>query len=653
MEHGVEELCELVARAQARDVDAYGAIVRRFQDMAYGYGHSLLGDFHAAQDAAQEAFVEAYRDLPNLRRADAFPGWFRRIVFKHCDRLTRRKRLPTAPLDAAAAVAAPGPDPAQELEGREMRDRVLEAIAALPEGERTATSLYYINGYSQGEIAEFLEVPVTTVKNRLHRSRKRLRERMMTMVDETMKSAPLPGDFADMVVRMVSSEEDLKGAAKYLADSHHGRREQGAFESVEAARGSNIYIVREQGEVVSAGYYDEMLYGIGSTVLPVARPREMAGEDVNDVDDPAFHDFLKGYQGCFKMAQERGRALALVHGAQYQHAFCGFVPSFYYPVATLPCEVAKSLRTSAVIRQARDEGEAEAGREAQLRDPHATKMSAGIGGGPVHAVEEDGLVTGYLSVNPGWEARATHWRMPFGQVSNFALKTREAALAVLKLAGEMADQAGIQEVIVMESHRTRLTQTLLSLGGTYRLRSACDLPGLDAEMAAVIDLPRLTGELRDEFEGRLFASPARDVEAALSLGAEGVTVGFRSLGGRLAVVEEEQAVHRLLPRWVLTRLYMGYYSGEDVLNLGPLPWDRSDGRNPDAPDLDMGVLALPEPEAALFRALFPKLWPCSIPDPDVWPWVLGEPHPAYQHEDAKTPAMKAHIDGLRFPWVGY
>ena len=129
----MEELKSLVARSRAGDVDAYGEIVRRFQDMAYGYAYSILGDFHLAEDAAQEAFIEAYRCLDNLCEPAAFPGWFRRIVFKHCDRQRRRKEIPAVLLDAAAAVASANPGPAERAEDREMRDKVLAAIRSLPE----------------------------------------------------------------------------------------------------------------------------------------------------------------------------------------------------------------------------------------------------------------------------------------------------------------------------------------------------------------------------------------------------------------------------------------------------------------------------------------------------------------------------------------
>ena len=198
----MDDLVQLVGRAGDGDLDAFGCIVRRFQDMAYGYAYSVLGDFHLAEDAAQEAFVEAYQQLPGLREPKAFPGWLRRIVFKHCDRLTRKKHVATVPLDEAAQVTSGEPTPDQAAQACDLTRRVLEVIRELPDNERVATTLYYINGYSQKEVADFLDVPVSTVKSRLHTSRNRLRERMLAMVDTTLKSFPLPERFADVVVQL-------------------------------------------------------------------------------------------------------------------------------------------------------------------------------------------------------------------------------------------------------------------------------------------------------------------------------------------------------------------------------------------------------------------------------------------------------------------
>ena len=193
----MDTFSSLVRRAQAGQADAYGELVRRFQDMAYGYAYAVVGDFHTAEDAAQEAFIEAYRCLPSLRAPAAFPSWLKRIVFKHCDRLTRGKRLATTPLDAASELPARTPGPADVTERRETRDTVLRAIGELPARQREVTALYYIDGYSQNEIAAFLEVPTSTVKSRLHASRKRLKERITDMVRDTLQGNALPESFAE------------------------------------------------------------------------------------------------------------------------------------------------------------------------------------------------------------------------------------------------------------------------------------------------------------------------------------------------------------------------------------------------------------------------------------------------------------------------
>ena len=199
----MEELQTLVLRARAGDVEAYCRIVARCQDMAYGYACSILGDFHLAEDAAQEAFVEAYRNLSRLREPGAFPGWLRRIVFKHCDRIVRDRRTPRPSPQAAAGVSAECPTPPEAAERRELARRVLAAIRALPQDQRTVTTLFYIDGYSQAEVAEFLDVPVTTVNNRLHAARRRLKEGMLKMIAKDLQASKPGPDFASRIVEVL------------------------------------------------------------------------------------------------------------------------------------------------------------------------------------------------------------------------------------------------------------------------------------------------------------------------------------------------------------------------------------------------------------------------------------------------------------------
>jgi RNA polymerase sigma factor (sigma-70 family) len=171
----------IVRRARDGEAEAFGILVRRFQDMAVGYGYSILHDFQLAEDAAQEAFFEAYRTLSKLREPAAFAGWFRRIVFKQCDRITRRHVVATVPLDAA-------PDPVQATGVEERKAEVFEAVRQLPEHERSVMTLFYIGGYSMDEVATFLEVPVSTVKGRLHSARDRLRTMLLDTVADDLRA---------------------------------------------------------------------------------------------------------------------------------------------------------------------------------------------------------------------------------------------------------------------------------------------------------------------------------------------------------------------------------------------------------------------------------------------------------------------------------
>ncbi|HXF64810.1 MAG TPA: sigma-70 family RNA polymerase sigma factor [Caldilineaceae bacterium] len=189
----MEELSTLIAKAtaaraaRAAQHHAFDEIVRRFQDMAFACAYAVLGDFHLAEDAAQDAFIVAWRNLDQLRKPEAFPGWLKRIVLTQCNRLTRGKRVQLVSLDAILEAPAADADPYMAYEQKERQIQVYAAIQALPEAERLATALFYISDYSQNDIAAFLEAPVTTVKKRLFSARRKLRERMVDMVRESLQ----------------------------------------------------------------------------------------------------------------------------------------------------------------------------------------------------------------------------------------------------------------------------------------------------------------------------------------------------------------------------------------------------------------------------------------------------------------------------------
>ena len=171
--------------------EAFGELVIRFQDMAFGCAFAVLGDVYLAQDTAQEAFVVAWQKLAQLRAPAAFPGWFKRIVLTQCNRLLRCKRLQIVPLEAGANASTQDPGPHVSAERQDLLTKVLQAINALPENERLVTTLFYVNGYTQADIGEFLEVPVSTVNKRLYSARQRLKGSIVDLVkDDLRKQRP-------------------------------------------------------------------------------------------------------------------------------------------------------------------------------------------------------------------------------------------------------------------------------------------------------------------------------------------------------------------------------------------------------------------------------------------------------------------------------
>lgn len=150
-----EQLRQAIIAAQDGDIWAFGQIVERFQCLACAYAYKQLGDSHLAEDAAQEAFLETYAQLPNLCEPHAFVAWFRRIIFKQCDRLYRQKRLDTQPLTWAEQQQQP--DWAWQLaEQRTLSALLQQVISQLAEQDQQVVQLFYLAHYTQHEIAQAL-----------------------------------------------------------------------------------------------------------------------------------------------------------------------------------------------------------------------------------------------------------------------------------------------------------------------------------------------------------------------------------------------------------------------------------------------------------------------------------------------------------------
>ena len=171
----------LIEQAKRGDIEAFNTLVLHYQDAVYNLAYRILGDHDSASDAAQEAFISAYRALKRFRGGSLKP-WLMRIVTNACyDELRRRQRRPTAALEALHTV---NPDPLvaqpETPEAHAQRSDLSRAIQAclnqLPDDQRVVVVLSDVEGYDYQEIADIAGVSLGTVKSRLSRARARLRD---------------------------------------------------------------------------------------------------------------------------------------------------------------------------------------------------------------------------------------------------------------------------------------------------------------------------------------------------------------------------------------------------------------------------------------------------------------------------------------------
>jgi RNA polymerase sigma factor (sigma-70 family) len=187
----------LVAAARAGDRSAFAALAERHYGLLLGTCRRAVGDPEAAADAAQEAVVTALLGLDRLRDDDRFGAWLIGIGLNLCRRALQ-DRARWARLDGAEPAAG-GPGPEEAAEAAAIAERVRQAIAALPPGQRAAVALFHLGGLSHAEVAGRLDTRPGAVKTRLHKARAALR-RTLTDVhrEEFPMSAPVPMRIADV-----------------------------------------------------------------------------------------------------------------------------------------------------------------------------------------------------------------------------------------------------------------------------------------------------------------------------------------------------------------------------------------------------------------------------------------------------------------------
>jgi RNA polymerase sigma-70 factor (ECF subfamily) len=172
---------ELVDRAKRGDAVAYAEVVRMHEQIAFRTAHVMIGDSAEAQDAAQEAFIKAYRALWRFRSGAPFRPWLLRIVANECHNRRRSARRQAALALRVVHERSPGgaaPSPEVAVLASERRVAVLAALNSLAEDHRLVIACRYFLDLSEAETAAALGCRRGTVKSRLSRALEQLRGEM-------------------------------------------------------------------------------------------------------------------------------------------------------------------------------------------------------------------------------------------------------------------------------------------------------------------------------------------------------------------------------------------------------------------------------------------------------------------------------------------
>ncbi|KQZ79133.1 RNA polymerase subunit sigma [Mesorhizobium sp. Root157] len=217
----------MVRLALAQDADALRTIMTRHNQRLYRLARSILIDDTEAEDVLQEAYMRAFAGLAGFRGEATLATWLSRIVINEAiARLRKKRRFPTVPppqrgMQAVELIAFPyttGPvDPERQMAQRQILELVEKATDSLPQDFRAVFMARAIQGLSVEETAELLDLKPETVKTRLFRARKLLREQLETQVGEVLAEAfPFAGErcagVTEKVMRRLGLSSDRAGA---------------------------------------------------------------------------------------------------------------------------------------------------------------------------------------------------------------------------------------------------------------------------------------------------------------------------------------------------------------------------------------------------------------------------------------------------------
>ncbi len=203
----------LIQQTLRGDQNAFTVLVEKYQKQVHAFAWRKLGDFHLAEEITQDTFFQVYQRLWTLRDPNRFAAWLHAIAKNCCLASYRKTQLPIVSLETMSEADIERLfytqylDRESEMQADEKRHEVVKhLLSKLPETEYTVITLHYLGEMRCEDISEFLDVPINTVKSRLHRARKRLKEEEL-MVRETLGGFELPENLSESIMQWIQMNE--------------------------------------------------------------------------------------------------------------------------------------------------------------------------------------------------------------------------------------------------------------------------------------------------------------------------------------------------------------------------------------------------------------------------------------------------------------
>ncbi len=178
---------DLARLAQQGNQDAFAELVKRYEKQIFSMAYRLIGDYDEAADLAQEAFLRIYSQLKRYDPEKKFFSWMYRVAQNTCLNALAKKPANIIPVERAEEYFSDdgkngASEPEQDYLNREIRRSIDQAIADLPDNYRDVVYLRYIEDMSYQQIADALDLPLSTVETRLFRGKKQLQQRLKDLL---------------------------------------------------------------------------------------------------------------------------------------------------------------------------------------------------------------------------------------------------------------------------------------------------------------------------------------------------------------------------------------------------------------------------------------------------------------------------------------